>query len=1279
MTGLSAQEATITEACVPIEIAFTAEDGRPAYFWDFKDSGVTSSEQNPLHIFPNPGVYEVELREGRDGPVVGTVTINLYPKPVLDLTTDTMQACAGTPIQFTNLSEVDENIAVTNYTWVYGDGTIENTLDDPTHVYDAQNIISVSLLIETATENCDVSTRFEELLDIRKPVAEFETAPEDLSICTPPLRVDFVNNSFGTNLVYDWQYGNGESSDVENPATIVYTEAIDQEITLTVTDDIGCTNTTSKAVVVGQPNAVLTAPDTVCVGQITTVLNMSDPGDIIFNFGGAEIVRIFEDDLGAELIFPEEGLYTLMVTVIVEGGCRADSSITVYADQIDISFVSEPDYTCNDSLEAVFTATVPDRVALITWIFPDTIITGDAVQNYTIRATDTSKYTLNRETLFFTTLRAVTDNGCTATFTASDTIHRPDARFAPDVVSGCAPLTVVFSDSSQGKEDLILYEWDFGDGTTITADSAFDQTHTYTEPGDYPVELVVTNDVGCFDTSYCVIIRVGEQFVSDVVIAPTEICAGDSILLINNTTNAYERWSYNIINGVGEDCPGDSAMIGVPVDAGVYDIAVLHEQAGCVSNDTLVGALTVRGFNPEPYYEVDCENPFTVAFADSTTDAATRSWTLNDEVISTENSFDFTFDSTGDYRVFLTLTDPTGTCPDVIDSIDVFIREIQSIFELAFEQCFQQPFDLTSSMSQDVYDNCYSGYKWVPTDQRPIVTEEDTIMYSFQDTGNHSLTLIVNDINGCTDTSVVNVKVYNIVADIDVDPLETCLPRDFTLRDLSVSDTTITTWVWTIGDMMFDTEDVDVTIDEFGEDEIPVTLLVQNAAGCPSTALTSIRIYDIESQIVTTPSIPQICVGESIEFFATDFIDQGSFLTYEWDFGNGQTGSQQRDTIRYDEPGNYTVRLSYTEDASGCSEQATILVQVQDFPIVAFNSTPGSNEEICPGTLVEFMNMSQGEEPLALLWDLGNGDRPSEPNPSTTYNPGEYVVQLIAVTTFGCADTATDVYTIADVQGDFTVQPDQLCEGTEVTFTITDTMQVDSWVWDFGNGGTAENVSPVTEVFDMVIPGSTVARLILRGSNGCEFTVEKPLTIEDISASFEVAEMPDSSFCVMPTQFINTSSSNSTIFTWDFGDGESGTEREPSHLFPGPGNYTVTLTAENERGCIETTSRTVVVLITALGDLQMPLAFSPNGDQLNDFFQPVLSDEALRDLVIIEKFQVFNRWGEMVYDNQNGMQGWNGRYEGEVAPSEAYYYFISLNVDGCDLNVKLEGDVTVLR
>ncbi len=1278
MTGVYAQEANITEACAPIEIAFTAEDGRPDYFWDFKD-GVVSLEQNPTHIFPNPGVYEVELREGTDGPVVGTVTVTLYPKPELNLTTDTMQACAGTPIQFTNLSDVDDGIEVVNYIWVYGDGLIDSTLVDPSHVYTAQNIISVSLLIETATENCDVTRRFDEILDIRKPVAEFETAPEDLSICIPPLRVDFVNNSFGTNLVYDWQFGNGNSSDEENPATLVYNEATDGEISLTVTDDIGCTDTSSKPIVIGQPTALLSVPDTVCVGQMTTVVNLSDPGEIIYNFGGAVIDEILPDDAGAVLIFPEEGLYTLSVTVIVEGGCRADSSVTVYADQIDVSYISEPSYTCNDSLEVEFTAIVPDRVEIITWIFPDTVITGDAVQNYTIRIEDSSKYTLNRETLFFTTLTAVTDKGCTANFTAADTIHRPDARFAPDVVSGCAPLTVVFSDSSQGREDLILYEWDFGDGTTATADSADDQTHTYSEPGDYTVELVVTNDVGCVDTSYCVIIRVGELIDPDVDIDPTEVCAGDSILLVNNTEANYERWSYRIINGVGEDCPGDSAMIRVPLDAGVYDIALVHEQAGCVSLDTLFSSLTVRGFNPLPYYEIDCGNPFTVAFADSTADAAVRSWTLDGEVISTAESFDFTFDSVGDYRVYLTLTDPSGTCPDVVDSVDVFIRQIRSVFELAFEQCFQQPFDLTSSMSEDVYASCYQGYKWVPTDQRPIETAEDTIEYTFQDTGNHSLTLIVNDINGCMDTSVVNVKVYNIVAEIEVDPLESCLPGDFSFRDLSVSDTTITTWLWTIGTDEFDTENVDITIDESEEDEIPVTLQVQNAAGCPSLAATSIRIYQIESEIITTPSIPQICVGESIEFFATDFTDEGSFLTYEWDFGNGVSGTQQRDTVQYDAPGDYTVRLLYTEDATGCTEETTVVVQVQDFPIVAFTSTPGSDEEICPGTLVEFMDMTQGEEPLVRLWDLGNGDRPTEPNPTTTYNPGEYLVQLIAVTTFGCADTATDMYTIADVQGDFTVEPDQLCEGTELTFTITDTMQVDSWVWDFGNGGTAENVSPVTEVFDMVVPGQTFARLILRGSNGCEFVVERPLNIEDISASFEVAEMPDSSFCVMPVEFINTSSTNATIFTWDFGDGQTSTEREPSHLFPGPGSYTVSLTVENERGCIETTTRTVVVQLTALGDLQMPLAFSPNGDQLNDFFQPVLTDEALRDLVLIEKFQIFNRWGEMVYDNQNGMQGWNGQYDGEVAPADSYYYFISLNVDGCDLNVQLEGDVTVLR
>ena len=1279
-TSITAQEADITEACAPREINFTAPGGQGAYFWDFDDNNVTSIFQNPIHVFADPGVYTVVLRDGEGGPEVGTILITLYEKPELNFSVDTNMACVSGDIQFTNLSTVDPGIDIANYQWVFGDGNSSITNGNASHTYELANLFSVSLLVKSNTIGCNSEVRLDDLVLVQNPQAEFVTIPELLSRCAPPLEVDFVNNSDGVDLTYLWNFDGTKTSSLENPSSFTYMNSGDFSIDLTVTDDIGCTSVASKDVLLGDPIAFFDIADTVCVGPSLEIIMRSSPGTDIWNFGDAIFERFSIDDPRNPIVsFPAPGLYTISLEVTVEGGCKSDTTITVYADEIGVTFVSDPSYACSDSMIVTFTPEFPDRVVSLTWLFHDGSNSFDNIAIDTLIDFDTLKYHLNREVTFTTSVIAISNWGCEASFSDSDTIHQPDARFMPDTIAGCAPHTVVFSDSSQSREEIINWEWIFGDGTIVNADTSINQEHTYTEPGEYTVQLVVTNADGCIDSSYCVIISVGELLEGTLLIDPSEVCAGDTITIINTTEGDYQSWSYNIDGGPFDDCPGDTVRVAVPMDAGSYEVFFQLNQAGCITDIVADQFITVNGFKPNPYYEVNCDTPFDIFIADSTRDDATRSWTLDGTVISTAQSFTHTFPDTGDYTIILTLTDPSGQCPDAIDSLKVCVRNIKSVFELEFAQCFQQPFDLTGAMSEDVFASCWRGYKWIGTDQRPITTMEDTIMYSFQDTGHHSMTLVVNDINGCVDSSTINVKVYDIKAGFIVDPFTFCLPADLMFTDTSFSDTTIISWQWDVGGQIFDEQNPTVTITSYDGDFIPVSLTVQNAANCPSVAVTELRVYEPTSEIITIPAIPEICVGESIQFLATDFTEEGSFLNFFWDFKNAQTGTNQVETITFDVPGVYVVMLTYTEDASGCMGMETVTVVVQDFPMAMFSSDADEAGVICPGTAVEFYNETVFDGTGDVVWDLGDGNISTNDTAIAQYeDPGIYTVRLISVSSFGCQDTFERTYEVIDLTGDFTVEPTEFCLGDEVTFTLIDTSNVESWLWDFGDGRGNDNLVTVTNVFDSVRVGETVATLILRGEGGCERLISKVLDIEIVEASFETDQMADSSLCPMPIMFFNTSTANATSFEWDFGDGTSSIEENPTHEYSVSKTYTVTLTATSARGCVDSFSSNRDFQSST--DIAMPLAFSPNNDQLNDRFRPWLEKEAFRDDMIVEKFQIFRRWnGKLVYDNQDGMAGWDGTENGERSPTEVYYYFIVVRGDGCAFSFVMEGDVTLVR
>lgn len=116
-----------------------------------------------------------------------------------------------------------------------------------------------------------------------------------------------------------------------------------------------------------------------------------------------------------------------------------------------------------------------------------------------------------------------------------------------------------------------------------------------------------------------------------------------------------------------------------------------------------------------------------------------------------------------------------------------------------------------------------------------------------------------------------------------------------------------------------------------------------------------------------------------------------------------------------------------------------------------------------------------------------------------------------------------------------------------------------------------------------------------------------------------------------------------------------------------PTVYAVRVTSAN--GCVSTGSVNVPLQESIY---RIPNAFTPNGDGTNDFFNVVS-----RGRIEIKEFRVYNRWGRIVYNNENPAQGWNGKHNGNDAPSDVYAYVIVVVINGMEEIRK--GDVTLIR
>ncbi len=1438
---LLSQTGSPLEGCSPLQVSFMAPAGATSFFWDFQDNA-TSTMANPENTFVEPGTYVVEFSETAGGPVIGTVTVTVFPTPELDIAADPTGGCSPLTVNFQSNSTIDPNIMVDDYLWVFGDGGIANNTTTPTHTYTSPGLYTVSLSIETNFESCNVTQIFTDLIDVSTiPGVGFVTDPNPPVSCTAPLTVSFNNTTPNPqDYTFEWDFGNGQTFSGPSPGAQTFDMDSLYTVTLTATDNSGCSGNFSMPVSVGSPVANFIIPDTVCIDVPYIVKNQSAQGSYQWDFGPNAIPPTSIEVDSVEVVFTAAGFQDITLTVSSPAGCMGDTTITVYVDQPDASYTAAPEYSCVEPLVVNFDPNSTEAVGWF-WQFGDVGNSTSTDENPTFEFfnEDVTIYSINGELMFINFLTVTNPSGCTAIFEDTVYLNEPNALFMPDVASGCAPLTVTLSDSSTSAEPFVLWEWDYGDGQTASFSNNDPHQHTFTDPGEYDVQLIVTNAAGCTDTSYLLTIEVGDQITPDFSVDLTEICPGDSVQFTNLTPpDNVDAWHFTTDNDRSFHCYDEPDLTWTfDQETGPMDVTLTVEYNGCFTSVTQNDLITVKGPIAKIDYLVDCETPFDIAFTDQSMDATSLTWDFGDSTTSTLSQLVHTYDTTGVYWVTLTAENNTSGCPASVDSMQVHVRDIESAFELDTILCVGTPYFLDATTSTDVHADCWRGYTWYFTFQRPITTQDEVIDMMFPP-GDHTVTLITRDINGCTDTSDLDVRAFSSMPSFTVDDDRICLPADVSFTDFSTADTTIVSWDWSFGDGGTSSDQnpthTYTTPPPLGLDSFLVTLTTTDAVDCPASFTQWIQVYEPISTITTFP-LPNLCEGDEIQFVASDFTQEGSNLTFMWDFGNGETDTGISSSTIYDSGGTYNVVLSYEEVATGCQNTTTQIVNVQDYPEADFTSNMDGMSIICYPFNALFTDNSVSTSPLFYQWDFGNGQMATAANPGASFGKGTFEVQLITSTSFGCSDTTSNTYTLIGPEGDFILDPETICKGDEVTFTMIDTVDISSFSWDFGDGVIVDGVNPVTHQYNDIPPsGQTIVTLILRSANdACTVPIEQPLFFHDVTADFVANDGIDTTGCAGEAFVFTNNSTGADVFDWDFGNGTTSTQENPTNVYNEPGNYEVALAVESSQfgctdeivksitiyalpntavaddiicqdsmailsvanpsagstytwmpgnllddtigstvttlsltdaaifsvtevdanGCTDTDELTVEVISTipsiewdtavcpgstillpvavdtnytyswtppidcegcpfnqvpniqesdeytleaedqfGLGcpteastyiiqlideAFAMPNAFTPDGDEINDFFNIITTADVPFE-EIVEEFKIWNRWGQLVYDNQTPDTGWNGLDGDQPAALDVYIYSVKVSIEGCPA-VEDTGEVTLIR
>lgn len=332
---------------------------------------------------------------------------------------------------------------------------------------------------------------------------------------------------------------------------------------------------------------------------------------------------------------------------------------------------------------------------------------------------------------------------------------------------------------------------------------------------------------------------------------------------------------------------------------------------------------------------------------------------------------------------------------------------------------------------------------------------------------------------------------------------------------------------------------------------------------------------------------------------------------------------------------------------------------------------PNTYDINCTNYTVHFTNTSTGG--MTYHWEFGapgDGDTSDLFEPTFTYpDTGTYKVKLIVNPGSTCSDSITRLVKVYPVFKAGFKFSGLLCPGQPIQFTdtsFTTYPPITSWQWNFGDGSPIDTVQNPIHIF--AIPGGTkTVMLSAKTALGCRDTasVQIPIGYLNVFAGNDTI--------IVKNYLFQFHGSGAQFYHWLPATYLSNPDiPNPTAIFPDTGTYTYVLVGTTEQGCSDTD--TVKIEVVAQGQIFVPTAFSPNGDGLNDFLTP-----RIVGYTDINTFQVFNRYGQMVYSSvKNNKPGWDGTFGGKPCDIGVYFWRLSAtNVSG-----KLEyrqGDVTLLR
>lgn len=939
------------------------------------------------------------------------------------------------------------------------------------------------------------------------------------------------------------------------------------------------------------------------------------------------------------------------------------------AGTVSFSIYEKPDAPTVNSFKSCSNEPVPDIVAsgdknaIIVWYsdreltdvfhYGEKLILGNNPKNH--------KYYLTQ-----------TINGCESdpAVTSINIYNAPEIIITADNDKACTPMSVNFTAVTAFTDSLLWFVDDINLGNDTDKFSTI--IHNLTAQVKYSrIKVLASNINGC-----------SKEFVKDLLVypqadfafetVPSIMCSPANFQFISKPGGSRYVWDYgdgNIIESTEAITSKNYINNSLVPDTISIKLTATSKDYKCTA--TFIRDVIVLPGLKADYLLSDDEvcAPAVVQFTNTSVNAVKSSWKFSngsDMLLSNEKTVYYKYENIDMVRLEypqLHIMNDYG-CEDSIRKAVKVNPQVFSDFTCDTLGCapFQVSFQNLSKASK-------FKSTWIFGDGSPDKNDMHVSHTYFND-GSKADTvvakLIIVSKEWCTDSMSRKIIVYpTLSAYFETDTDKLCMPREAILYNYS-KGACKDCYQWNFGDGAISNSSDSLITHKYPDipkaENYMLTLKIRNSSNlCQDSVSKYISVYpSLKAKIELEDTV---CSPFLAKF---ERVSEGiGSISYEWDFGDGNLSNEATPANKYINSGNETlkrfVKLRLGSEY-GCYDMADDSIIIYPSPHANFSITPSQRR--FPDAEFSFIN-GTNSGPWKYEWDFGDGTTSSvSGNTSHTYrhwgkleNKYKIPVNLkIATYLDQCNDIARDTLTLfppLPLAGfnelNDSCAPHQIVVKSKSKYAT-------GYLWEMGDGTTSTD-SIVIHKYDSA--GVYTIKLTISGEGGTDTYSDIVVVYPNPVAAFNVLPLKIN----LPDDVIKcyNLSKKGEKYIWDFGDNNTSDEFSPKHKYTETGEYFISLKVISPYGCVDSATYPEAVIVGNKGLIRYPNAFFPNisGPQgggapgfqnPNSVFRPVV--ESVKEY----HFEVYNRWGALIFSTDDINEAWDGYYKGKLCPQDVYVF-----------------------